>query len=111
MNRPLIIFTKPVTHFSLDSCCPQGPNGGGLVPGAGVWSQGDACSWGGLLPGGLLPEEGVPAPGGVVGLFQGTVPAPGAGGLVPGGACWRPPPGRLLLRTVRIPLECILVTK
>ena len=27
----------------------------------------------------------------------------------PGGACARPPPGRLLLRTVRILLECILV--
>ena len=31
------------------------------------------------------------------------------GCLVPRGAWWRPPPGRLLLRTVRILLECILV--
>ena len=32
------------------------------------------------------------------------------GGLVTGGAWWRPPPpGRLLLQAVRILLECILV--
>ena len=29
--------------------------------------------------------------------------------LAAGGAWWRPPPGRLLLRAVRILLECILV--
>ena len=29
----------------------------------------------------------------------------------PGGAWWRPPPERLLLRAVRILLECILVTE
>ena len=33
------------------------------------------------------------------------------GCLVPGGAWWRPPPGRPLLRAVRILLECILVLK
>ena len=31
------------------------------------------------------------------------------GGLVPEGAWWRPSPRRLLLRAVRILLECILV--
>ena len=36
------------------------------------------------------------------------VPGP-EGGLVPRGTWWRPP-GRLLLRAVRILLECILVT-
>ena len=39
---------------------------------------------------------------------QGGVPAPG--GVWSGGAWWRPP-GRLLLRAVRILLECILVTE
>ena len=56
--------------------------GGGLVP--------EGCAWSG----------GVPGPGG---SGPGAVPGPG------GGAWWRPPPGRLLLRAVRILLECILV--
>ena len=50
------------------------------------------CSHGGVGGGGcLLP--GVPGPGGC---------------LLPEGAWWRPP-GRLLLRVVRILLECILI--
>ena len=62
-------------------------------------------------PGGcLLRAEdclvwGVPGPGGC--LVQGDVPGPG-GCLLPGCARWRPP-GKLLLRAVRILLECILV--
>ena len=69
----------------------------------GVLSQhalqlGGACS-GGLLLGGLLWR--VPAPGGC--LLR--------GGLLPGG-CGDPPKSRrLLFRTVRILLECILVCK
>ena len=58
-------------------------HGGGLLPGG-------ACSWGGAWSRGY-------APGGC--LVQGL-----------GGARWRPP-GRLLLRAVRILLECILVTR
>ena len=54
---------------------------------------GDAWSRGGLLPGGCLVLGELPGPGGS---------APG------GAACWRPP-GWLLLRAVRILLECILV--
>ena len=49
---------------------------------------------GGLLLGGAC-SRGVPA-------LDGGMPAPG------GGAWWRPP-GQLLLRAVRILLECILV--
>ena len=58
----------------------------------GAWSCGVIGAGGGLLPGGVPGPEGV---------FS-------RGGLVPGGAWWRPP-GRLLLRAVRILLECILV--
>ena len=61
--------------------------GGCLLPGSLVL--------GGLLLGGCC--SGGSAPGGV-------------GGSGPGGsAWWRHPPGRPLLRTVRILLECILV--
>ena len=63
----------------------------------GGWSWGVPGRGDGLVPGGCLLWRGVPAPGG--------------SGL---GAWWRPPPetrppGRLLLRAVRILLECILV--
>ena len=64
--------------------------GGCLVPGGGAWSGGL------MVPGGCL-VLGVPGPGG-------CEPAPGG---VPGGD----PPGRLLLRAVRILLECILVSR
>ena len=68
--------------------------GGGRVP---AWSWGGlpAWSWGGLLPGG--------------GWSRGLVPGPGAPG--PGGCLMQTPPEErwLLLRTVRILLECILV--
>ena len=71
--------------------------GGCLVPGEGVpgprgdaWSQGRGC----LVPGGVVPV-GLVLVGGA--WSQG----------VPGGD----PPGRLLLRAVRILLECILVQK
>ena len=57
---------------------------GGLVP-WGAWSH--AWSWGCLVQGVPGPRWGVPGPG---------------------GAWWRPPK-RLLLRAVRILLECILV--
>ena len=72
--------------------CSRFPGGGSLV-------SGGACSRG-------VCSRGVPARGG--GLLLG-------GGSALGGAClgvcvWRPPESRrLLLRTVRILLECILV--
>ena len=57
-----------------------------------------------LLPGGGPGLGGVPAPGG------GGVPAPRWGWGVPTpGVPGGDPPGRLLLRAVRILLECILV--
>ena len=63
------------------------------------------CSQGGLVLGGCLVQWGVPGLGGVPGpggcLVQEGVWSRG----VPGGD----PPGRLLLRAVRILLECILV--
>ena len=66
-------------------------------------------TWGGLLPGRVCLVSVGSAPGGC--LVQ-----EGVGGdllrgvcLVLGGAWWRPP-GRLLLRAVRILLECILVS-
>ena len=49
-----------------------------------------------LSTGGVLP------PGGVLPRGRG-------GASSGGGAWWRHPPRRLLLRAVRIPLECILV--
>ena len=49
-----------------------------------------------MFTGVCLSTGGVPAPGGVPGR---------------GGAWWRHPPGRPLLRAVRILLECILVSK
>ena len=73
---------------------------------------GCACSRGVPAPGGCLLWGGLPAPGGVPASGEGAcsgggcllwgMPAPGE---VPGGD----PPGRLLLRAVRILLECILV--
>ena len=89
------------------------PGLGGLLPG-GAWSggvcfQGAAPGgwvWGGsasrgLLPGGGSAPRGVP---GSRGCSQG-------GGLVSSACTEADPPRerRLLLRTVRIPLECILV--
>ena len=95
--------------------------------GGGVWSWG-VCSWGGggllwgvstlgvsasggasgpgvcLLPGGVC-SQGVPAPGGV---YSKGVPAPGGSGS--GGVPGEDSPGQLLLRVVRILLECILVS-
>ena len=78
-------------------------SGGGLFPGEGAWFRG-VLLWGGLLLGGV-PGSGGFCSGG-----------PGSGGLLPGGA-WSggpggdPLPGRLLLRAVRILLECILVNQ
>ena len=71
--------------FTRLSFCPHGGRGvwswGGSGPG-GIWSQGGAWS------------RGMPGPGGVPG---------------PEGCLVETPPGRLLLRAVRILLECILV--
>ena len=85
--------------------------GGCLLPGGGglVWSRGGA--WSGEVPGPGGAGPGVPGPG-RPGLGR---PGPGGEGYlvwrwvwswgVPGGD----PPGQLLLRVVRILLECILV--
>ena len=106
--------------------CDSVHRGGALLPG-GAFSRGCllrgvggvACSWGCLLPRGS-PGRGVPAPGGVAcswgGLLRG-VHAPGGvcsgrGYLLLGGCGNTPPPPesrRLLFRTVRILLECILI--
>ena len=69
-----------------------------------------------LFTGGVAWSRGVPGPGG---LLLGGVPGPQGGSAprgVPGpGGAWGgaggdpPPPGRPLLRAVRILLECILV--
>ena len=86
--------------------------GGCLVPGGacpeGVPGPGDLVPGGCLVPRGFL-VWGVPGPGGY--LVPGGCLVLG-GCLVPrGGVWWRAPsPGRLLLRAVRILLECILVT-
>ena len=59
------------------------------------------CSWGGggLVPGGCLIWGGA---------WSREVAGP-SWGLLPGGCLAETPPGRLLLRVVRILLECILV--
>ena len=69
-----------------------GPGGGVPDPGGGVgaWSRGGGC----LILGGAW-SWGVPGPGGVA--------------LSRGGCLVETPHGRLLLRAVRILLECILV--
>ena len=71
----------------------QHPLQWGSALGGLLWG---VCSWGGLLLGGSAP--GAVCSGGVC----------SQGGLLRGDAWWRPP-GRLLLRAVRILLECILV--
>ena len=79
--------------------------GGGVpgVPGGGICSQGGAWSWGGgLLPVGCLVPGGAYSWG--VSARGGGTSAPRWGCLVPGGVC----SGGLLLRAVRILLECIL---
>ena len=93
---------------------PRGVPGGCLLPGGLLPGGRGACSgdggevpasrgWVCLLPGGLLlgvaSSRGVPAP---AGSAPGVVPAPG-------GLPAEDPPGWLLLRAVRILLECILV--
>ena len=70
-----------------------------------------------LFTGGCLLPGGVSGSGGC--LVPGGVPGPGGGAWSRGGACsgrsgpvggtWWRPPRRLLLRAVRILLECILV--
>ena len=82
--------------------------GGCLVP-RGCLVPGVALSWGGSGPvGGACSQgdawfRGVPGRGGA---WSGDAWSGGMPG--PEGALWRPP-GRLLLRAVHIPLECILV--
>ena len=95
------------------------PGPGGMSGPGGEWSGlGVVCSQGGAWSGGSgsrgVPGSGVSAPGAVCSwewgaCSGGEVPAPGGVCLLPGGAWWRPPPGRLLLRVVRILLESILV--
>ena len=74
--------------------------------GVGVCFLGGICSWGGCLVWGCLLPGGVCSRG--VSAHRGVCSRGGVcsqGGLVE----TAPPPGRLLLRTVRILLECILV--
>ena len=72
--------------------CHSVHRGGGAIP-AYIAGGIPACLAGGLLCRGVCCG-GVPGSGGVY--------------LLPGGVWWRPP-GRLLLRAVRILLECMLV--
>ena len=71
-------------------------------------TRGGGLARGGLVLGCLVETWGVSGPGGflVGGSGPGMVPGPG---WVPGGDPPPPPSGRLLLRAVRILLECILV--
>ena len=55
-------------------------HGGGSAPGGRL-----------VLVGGLVPGSGGSAPGGCLVPGGGLVPGPGEGGLLPGGAWWRPP--------------------
>ena len=105
------IYLPPATKLGqsnvFTSVC-NSVNGGGCA-----WSQGGVCS-GGVCSRGVC-SRGVSAPGGC--LLPGGVCSWGclllvgvcSGGVIPGGAWWRPPPGRPLLRAVRILLEYILV--
>ena len=73
-------------------------------------SRGSLLPGGCLLWGGVVLLRGVPAPAGV-GLLLGRC-ACSRGVPAPGGLCGDPSESRrLLLRTVRIILECILVVK
>ena len=117
------IFTEVCEGYVFTHVCHSVHRGGVPAPGGGVScpgrsglgvsGPGGACSWGCLVLGRACSRGRVPAPSGV--------PAPG-GYLVPEGSSpggcllWRVPGGEppspwLLLRAVRILLECILVMK
>ena len=96
---------------------PRGVSAPGGVPGP----RGCVCSWGVPGPRGCVCSRGRGGSWSQAGVcFQG-VPGPGGcllpgGCLVPGGVCsggmpGGDPLGRLLLRAVRIILECILVSE
>ena len=70
-----------------------------------ILSTGGCLLWGVSGPGVSAPRGGCLVPGGV---WSWGVSAPG-GAWSRGGAWWRPRQGQLLLRAVRILLECILV--
>ena len=101
------IFTARKRSLCQEFCpgggCFLGGGGGvsswGVLPPGGVLSPGGASSWGVLPPRGVcFPRGGVFPPGGA--SFGGGASSWGAGG---------DPPRWLLLRAVRILLECILV--
>ena len=76
--------------------CVSAPGGSaprGVCLLLGVSALAVSADWWGLLPGGGSAPWGVCS----------------RGMSAPGGAWWRPPPRRLLLRAVRILLECIIV--
>ena len=85
------IFLPPATKlgqgYISTGVCHTVNREGGSGPG------GDVCSWGGLVRGGGLLGGGGLVPGGLL-----------------GGCLVETPPGRPLLRAVRILLECILVS-
>ena len=125
-----LIFSEACVKNSVHRGRCAWSGGGGGVWSGGVWSGGcllwgvsgcgvpapggDACSWGvwlgGACSGGCLDDpEGVHSGGCLV---QGGACSWGTcsqGGSGSGGAWLRPPSGRLLLRVLRILLECILV--
>ena len=95
--RGKVIFSEACVKNSV-----HGGGGGWSGPGGWAWSRA-GC----LLPGGGVWSRGGPAPGGRGGLVPGGCLL--RGGACSGGAPGGDPPRWLLLRVVRILLECILV--
>ena len=106
------LFLPPATKlgqsYVFTRVCDSVHGGGGAIP---------ACIAGGIpscLAAGLQGCACYPSM--PCSRFPGAGRLLGGGGLLRGVCCWgvawwRPPPGRLLLRAVRILLECILIIK
>ena len=95
----------PVCHaVHRGGCLVPGGSAPGGVPVPRGLLLGDAWSRGGSTPGGGACSQGVP---GLGDLLPGGVPGPGGRGLLRG--CLVETPRRVLLRAVRILLECIPV--
>ena len=94
---------------ALCALCIKDKNWQYLPPANEVWDKvifSEACVKNSVHRGGAWSPGGVPGPGGW------GVPGPGGWGVPgPGGGVCADPPRWLLLRAVRILLECILVEK
>ena len=95
VNASTVFYYHPREGNVFTCVCDSVHGGRCLVPG-------------GSAPGGVPAPGWVSAPGGGAWSQQVEVPGPRGGACCRGGAWWRPP-RRLLLRAVRILLECILV--